>query len=237
MLGERAAGHQQQRLCAAATQHLGGIVDGLRGIIGALAFRRHRRNAVGLVPGGIGRQDQGCDLRRRAFGRGDRGCAISGNGFRIRRGPHPGGHRPRQPLDVGGQRGVVADVIGRVLADDVDDAGVGLLGVVQIGQAVGEAGPEMQKRRSGCALHAVIAVGGAGHHALEQAEHAAHPLDPVQCGDEMHLRGAGIGEADIHAACDQRPHQTFRTVHGLVPLRFVRKLLTINHCSYVSSKV
>jgi hypothetical protein len=35
----------------------------------------------------------------------------------------------------------------------------------------------------------------------------------------MHLRGAGIGEADIHAARDQRPHQTFRTVHGPVSLR------------------
>jgi hypothetical protein len=35
----------------------------------------------------------------------------------------------------------------------------------------------------------------------------------------MHLRGAGIGEADVDAACDQCPHQTFRTVHGPAPLR------------------
>jgi hypothetical protein len=34
----------------------------------------------------------------------------------------------------------------------------------------------------------------------------------------MHLRGAGVGEADVHAPRDQRPHQTFRTVHGLAPL-------------------
>ncbi len=100
VLGERAAGHQQQRRRAAVAQHLRGMVHGLRGIIGALAFHRHRRNAVGLVPGGIGGQDQGCDLRRRAFGRSDRGGAVGGNGFRIRRGPHPGRHRPRQPFDV-----------------------------------------------------------------------------------------------------------------------------------------
>ena len=93
-----------------------------------------------------------------------------------------------------------------------------LLGVVQIGEAVGEAGTEMQQGRGRRALHAVVAVGGAGHHALEQAEHAAHALDPVERGDEMHLRGAGIGEADIHAARDQRPHQTFRTVHRSAPV-------------------
>jgi hypothetical protein len=29
----------------------------------------------------------------------------------------------------------------------------------------------------------------------------------------MHLGGAGIGEADVNAAGDQGPHQTFRTVH------------------------
>jgi hypothetical protein len=29
----------------------------------------------------------------------------------------------------------------------------------------------------------------------------------------MHLGGAGIGEADVNAARDQGPHQTFRTIH------------------------
>ena len=108
-----------------------------------------------------------------------------------------------------------------MLADDVDDAGIRLLGVVQIGKAVGEAGSEVQQRRCRRALHAEIAVGGTRHHALEQAEHAAHALDPVQGGDKMHLRGAGIGEADVNAARDQGPHQTFRTVHRSTPVRHV----------------
>jgi hypothetical protein len=33
----------------------------------------------------------------------------------------------------------------------------------------------------------------------------------------MHLGGAGIGEADVNAARHQGPHQTFRTVHYLLP--------------------
>src|SRR5262249_36607781 len=43
-------------------------------------------------------------------------------------------------------------------------------------------------------------------------------LDPIQRGNEMHFRGAGVGEADVHAACDQCPHQTFRTVHRSAPV-------------------
>jgi len=128
-------------------------------------------------------------------------------------------------------------MVGGVLADDVDDAGIRLLGVVEIGKAVGQPRAEMQQRRSRCPLHAKIAVGGAGHYALEQAEHAAHALDPVQRGDKMHLRGAGIREADVDPACDQCPHQTFRTVHGFAPVGGVFfKALEINHCSRVSSK-
>ena len=84
----------------------------------------------------------------------------------------------------------------------------------------------MQQRRGRRALHPVIAVGGARHHALEQAEHAAHALDPVKRRDKMHLRGARIGEADVHAARDQCPHQTFRPVHSFCSrsLRFLEYL-------------
>ena len=179
-----------------------------------LLRRGDRRDAVGLVPGGIGGQNKRRDLRRRAFGGGDGGRAVGGDGFGIRRGAHPFRHRPRQAFDIGGQRRVVADVIGRMLADDVDDAGMRLLGVVQVGKAVGETGAEMQQRRGRRALHAEIAVGRPGHHALEQAEHAAHALDAIERCDEMHLGGAGIGEADVDPARDQGPHQTFRTVHS-----------------------
>ena len=51
-----------------------------------------------------------------------------------------------------------------LLADNVDDAGIGLFGVVQIGKAIGETRTEMQKRRGRRALHAEIAVRSPGHH-------------------------------------------------------------------------
>ena len=40
----------------------------------------------------------------------------------------------------------------------------------------------MEERRCRLVAHPVIAVCGAGHDALEQAEHAAHPVDPVERG-------------------------------------------------------
>ena len=88
-----------------------------------------------------------------------------------------------------------------------------LMRVVQIGHAVREAGPEMQQRRGGLVRHPRIAVGRAGHHALEKAEDAAHALDPVERGDEMHFRRAGIAETHIDAARDQRPYKAFRSIH------------------------
>ena len=83
-------------------------------------------------------------------------------------------------------------VIGRLVADDVDDRCGGAACVVQVGQAVGEAGAAMQQCRGRFAGHAGVAVGGAGHHALEQAQDAVHAGNPVERGDEVHLRRAGI---------------------------------------------
>ena len=51
--------------------------------------------------------------------------------------------------------------------------------------------------------------------------HFVAALDRVEGSDEMHLGGAWIGEADVDPARDQCPHQTFRTVHGLAPIRVV----------------
>ena len=121
--------------------------------------------------------------------------------------------RPRDAFDVGGERRVVLDVIERVLADDIDDARAGLLGVVQVGRRVGQTGTEMQQRRGRLVGHAVVAVGRPAAHAFEQAEHAAHALDAIERADEMHLGRAGIGEADIDAALHQGPNQTLRSVH------------------------
>src|ERR1700739_2234330 len=47
-------------------------------------------------------------------------------------------------------------VIGGLVAGDIDDGSVGAPGVVQVGQAVCQARPTMQQRRSGLARHARI---------------------------------------------------------------------------------
>ena len=75
---------------------------------------------------------------------------------------------------------------------------------MDVGEPVGEAWPEMQQCRRRLSAHSRVAVGGTGDDTLEQTEYTAHALDPVECGDKMHLRGAGIGEAHI----DPAPHQS-----------------------------
>jgi hypothetical protein len=54
-----------------------------------------------------------------------------------------------------------------MLADDVDDAGIGLLGVVQIGEPIGQARPQVQQGRGRPPQHAVVAIGRAGYDAFE----------------------------------------------------------------------
>ena len=106
------------------------------------------------------------------------------------------------------------DVIGRVFADDVNHRGVGLAGVVQVGNGIAEPGAKMQQCRCRLSRHSRVAVCRAGHHALEQAQQAIHAIDLVQGGDEMHLRCAGVCETDIHATIDQCPYQAFGTIHS-----------------------
>ena len=75
----------------------------------------------------------------------------------------------------------------------------------------------MQQGRRRPLAHPVVTVGGAGDDALEQAEHAAHPVHAIQRRDEMHFRRAGVGEAHIDPAANQGAHQAFRAVHPLSP--------------------
>ena len=80
--------------------------------------------------------------------------ASSGGGAGVDR----AGDGAGQGLDVGLERGVVADVAGSVGADDDQDRGAGAAGVVQVGQAVGQAGAEVQQYRGGAARDAGVAV-------------------------------------------------------------------------------
>ena len=143
----------------------------------------------------------GQDQRRDRPGRGRRGRdrlgGVGGDVGRGQRAPHPAGDRAGDGVDVGLQRRVQPLVRAGVVADDVDHRRPGAAGVVQVGQPVAHARAQVQQRRGGAAGHPRVPVGRAGGHALEQGEHRAHVGDVVQRGDEVHLRGAGVGEADV----------------------------------------
>ena len=83
---------------------------------------------------------------------------------------------------------------GGVRADDDDHRGPGPAGVVQVGQAVGQARPEVQEHGCGLAGDPGVAVGGAGGDALEQRQHPAHLRHRNQRADEVHLLHMGTLE-------------------------------------------
>ena len=115
------------------------------------------------------------------------------------------------------QRRVVTHVAGGVRADDAQQRGPGPAGVVQVRHPVAQPGPQVQQHRGGPAGEARVGVRGAGRDALEQGEHAAHLGDGVQRLHEVHLGGAGVHEAHVHAGLDQRADQRLGAPHASRP--------------------
>jgi hypothetical protein len=121
----------------------------------------------------------------------------------------------RESFRVGSQRRIERAVIGCLVTNDINHRRRGPARVVQIRQTVGEARAAMQQRRRRLFRHPCIAVGGTRHHAFEQAKHAMHAGNPVERGNEVHLRRARIGKAGRHAAVQQRMHQALSAIHRL----------------------
>jgi hypothetical protein len=65
--------------------------------------------------------------------------------------------------------------------------------------------------------HSRITVGRTGDHTFEQSEHATHRGLSIKGGDKMHLRGAGVGEADIDIVGEKYVAQQVSTVHACSP--------------------
>jgi hypothetical protein len=120
-----------------------------------------------------------------------------------------------QGIDVRLQWSVESLVVQGMIADDVDDGGVCAARVVQVRQSVSHAWAEVQQRRGGPFGHTAVAVCRAGRHTLEQGEHSAHLRHRIERRHEVHLRGTRVGEADIHAAADQRADKGLCTIHGI----------------------
>ena len=160
-----------------------------------------------FLPGEVCRHDERCDLPRRRERRRDRLGRVAGHGAAVLAGPQPVRNGLRDTFDVGGERRIQMTVPGGVLADDVHDRRVRPPGIVEIREGIAHPRTEVQERRGRHVAHAPVAVRRAGHDALEQGEHAAHALHPVECGDELHLGGARIGETDFDTAREQRPQK------------------------------
>jgi hypothetical protein len=106
-----------------------------------------------------------------------------------------------------------------VLADDVDDRRPGAAGVVEVGDAVGQAGTEVQQRHGRGATHSRVPVGGAGHDALGQPEDGADAGNVVEGLHQRHLGGPGVGEAHVDPGGFGRGQQAHCTLHALLPRR------------------
>jgi hypothetical protein len=123
-------------------------------------------------------------------------------------------HQPFRPtgqrLDIGFQWGIEFDVMGGVVADDIHHRGVCAPGVVQIRQPVGQSRTQVQQGGGGPAGDPGVTVGRTGGHPFEQAQHRAHLRAVIQCRNEMHLRGAGVGEAHRHPARQEPRHDGAR---------------------------
>ena len=104
-------------------------------------------------------------------------------------------------------------MVGRMVPDDVDHRRTRAACVMQIRYAVAETRTEVQQRRRRDTCHARVSVGGAGDHALEQAEHTTHVRVVIERSDKMHFRGAGIGKTCGHPSVHERLHERFGTVH------------------------
>jgi len=189
------------------------VLHRIRRYLGNRQRRQRPGNLAARIPADIRRQDQaGYASWGRAGGpHGRRG--IRADGRRMRGGASPDRYGTRPAFGIGSQRRIERAVIRGLVADDVDDRRLRAACVVQVGQAIGQARTAMEQR--GCRLvgHARVAVGRTGDHTFEQAQHAAHAGNPVQCGHKMHLAGARVGEACIDAAGQQRLDQAFRAVH------------------------
>ena len=151
---------------------------------------RHRGNSANgstFGPGDIGRDDQRGNLSRRGARSNDGFGGVAPYLGRSRRCAQPLGIGPRNRFDVGGQRRIVAQVISRVLADNVYDRHLRSARVVEIRNTVRQTGAQMQQRARRLFSHPRVAVRGSRHHTFKKAEHATHFRYTVKRADDVHL--------------------------------------------------
>ena len=184
------------------------------------APRRHRAGRArrgSFEPRDVRRDHECRHLARRTPCCGHRIRAVVADLLDGVRRAEPAGDVVRERIDVRVERRVVLVVVGRVVADEVDDGYVRASRVVQVRDPVAETGTEVQQGGGGPIRHAGISVGRARDDSLEQSEDRAHLRDGVERGDEVHLRRARVREADVHPRVDERTDQGLGAVHCSSP--------------------
>jgi hypothetical protein len=73
------------------------------------------------------------------------------------------------------------------LSYKIDDRDLRAAGIVQVGEAVAEAGTEMEQSACRLLRHSRIAVGSSGDDSFKQAQEATHLGDSVKSGDDMYF--------------------------------------------------
>ncbi len=89
-------------------------------------------------------------------------------------------------------------VIG-MIANNINHRRIGTACIVQVGNTVCHARPEVQQGSGGFASHACITIRGSGAYTFEKSQYGAHAGYPVQRLHQVHFRGAGVGNAQVYA--------------------------------------
>ena len=95
-----------------------------------------------------------------------------------------------------------------MIADDIDHGGACFFRVMHIGQAITQTRAQVRKGGRWHTGHSSITVCRPCDHTLEQTQYAAHFRIAVQCRHKVHLRRAGVSEANIDTSIHERLHQT-----------------------------
>ena len=103
--------------------------------------------------------------------------------------------------DIGRQQCIILQVIGGVVADDIDDRCRGAAGVVRLARPFARPGP-MQKCHSGFACNAAITISSTSCYTFKKTKYRPQPLNGVEGCNQMHFRGTGVAKTDIDTAID-----------------------------------
>ena len=105
-------------------------------------------------------------------------------------------------------------VVGGMIPDQIDDGRTGAPGVMEVGEPVTDASAQVKKRQRRFVGHACIAIRCTGHDPFEQPQDRAHVGLAVDCGDQLHLGRAGIGETHFDPRRGERADKSLRPVDG-----------------------